>query len=204
MSDEEVFDQLIKDGKDITAEIEIKPQNVQGAEVKPEAPAPQEGAGEVEVIPDSDHALTEFIEMGIQYTDEHARNLRSRGIEVPEVNKPLWEKFAKPFLNRAFWHYFPESDGLEDPRLALLAGGALTAMAVAPSLVGIINYYRAENERQKKRSKDAKAVTQKQVQKEVIKEVAKEAEEEKQKQIEQAIQESPYLKRIKYEQFAGI
>ena len=106
-------------------------------------------------------------------------------------------------VTRAFWHYFPESDGLEDPRLALLAGGALTTMAVAPSLVGIINYYRAENEKQK-RSKDAKMVTQKQVQKEVIKEVAKEAEEEKQKQIEQAIQESPYLKRIKYEQFAGI
>jgi len=202
MSDEEVFDQLVKDAKDITAEIEIKPQNA-NAEGKPEAPAPQE-AGGAEVIPESDHALTEFIEMGIQYTDEHAKNLRSRGIEVPEVNKPLWEKFAKPFLNRAFWHYFPESDGLEDPRLALLAGGALTAMAVAPSLVGIINYYRAENEREKRRSKEVNAITQKQVQKEVIKEVAQEAEEEKQRQIEQAIQESPYLKRIKYEEFAGI
>ena len=197
MSDEEIYDQLVKESKDITAEVEIKSQN---AEAKPEAPiSPEEGTGETEVIPDSDHALTEFLNMAINYTDEHAKQLKQRGIEVPEVNKPLWENFGKPLLNRAFWHYFPESDGMDDPRMALIVGGAMTVMAVAPSLIGIVRYYRAENEKQKR-----KAATQKQIQKEQIKEVAKEAEKEKQKRIEQAIQESPYLKKVKYEEIVGL
>ena len=195
MSDEEIYDQLVKESKDITAEVEIKSQN---AEAKPEAPTEEE-TKEVEEISSSPHPLTEFLNMAINYTDEHASKLRFRGIDVPEVNKPLWENFGKPLLNRAFWHYFPESDGMDDPRMALIVGGAMTVMAVAPSLIGIVRYYRAENEKQKK-----KAVTQKQIQKEQIKEVAKEAEKEKQKQIEQAIQESPYLKKVKYEEIVGL
>ncbi|WP_202320196.1 hypothetical protein [Archaeoglobus neptunius] len=200
MSDEEIFEQL--SSKDITADLEIKAESK--AERTEERAEGEGESGEEFEIPDTDHALTEFIEMGIEYTDEHARQLRQRGFEVPEVNKPLWEKFAKPFLNRAFWYFFPESDGMVDPRLALLAGGALTALAVAPSLIGIVRYYRKQDEKEKRRVQNDKPKTIKQAQKEQIKEVAKEAEEEKQKQIEQAIRESPYLKRIKYEEFAGI
>ncbi|WP_290597899.1 MULTISPECIES: hypothetical protein [unclassified Archaeoglobus] len=197
MSDEEIFEQL--SSKDITADLEITDGKVE--ERKGEE---GEGEGEEVEIPDSPHPLTELLDMSINFTDQHAKELQSKGIDVPNVNMPLWENFGKPLLNRAFWYYFPESDGMEDPRIALLAGGALTALAVAPSLVGIVRHYRSQNEKEKRKVQNDKPKTIKQAQREQIKEVAKEAEEERQKQLEQAIKESPYLKKIKYEEFAGI
>lgn len=188
------------EGKDITADIEIK----SGATVNTEREA--EGESTLREIPEEDHGLTEMLEMVINFTDDHARDLQSKGVEVPTVNKPLWENFGKPLLNRAFWYYLPDSNGVDDPRLALVAGGAVTVMAVAPTLVGILRYYRQEEEEDKKNKKinEEKPKTVKQAQKDAVKDAAKQAEMEKQRQLEQAIRESPYLKKIKYEEFAGI
>jgi|GEM_PF-2206343 hypothetical protein len=197
MNDEEIFEQL---NKDITPDLELK---AEGSSERTDAI--REGEEEVDEIeiPDSPHPLTEMLDMTIKYTDEHAEKLRNQGIDVPEVNQPLWENFGKPLLNRAFWYYLPESDGMDDPKVALVVGGGLTAFAVAPALIGIVRYYRSQD-KERKRIQNDRPKTVKQAQKEMIKEVAKESEDEKQKQIEQAIQESPYLKRIKYEEFAGI
>lgn len=196
MSDEEAF--KILESKDITADIEIK------GETQPKETVEGEVEGEIREIPEEDHGLTELLEMVINFTDDHARELQRKGFEVPTVNKPLWENFGKPLLNKAFWFYLPEGDHVDDPRIALIAGSAVTVMAVAPSLVGIVKHYRKQEEDEKKKIREEKVKTVKQVQKEAVKEAAKQAEMEKQKQLEQAMRESPYLKKVKYEEVIGL
>ncbi len=150
---EDAIEELL--AKDVTPDLEIR------------AEAEEEKEEEIKEKKKEPHGLTELLNMAINYTDEHARKLRAKGIEVPEVNMPLWENFGKPLLNQAFWHYFPDTDGLDDPRLALLAGGAVTTMAVAPTLLGIVRYYRAENEKRKKRTIEKKETEEEQKAEEV-------------------------------------
>jgi len=176
--------------KDITEELMISKEKE--AEKKVEILETEEEKKEF-AVPDEDHALTELLNLAINYTDEHAKKLRSEGAEIPEVNKALWESFGKPLLNRAFWYYFPSEESIEDPRISLIIGGGITAITVAPALFGIIRHYRSKEEELEELKE-----------KERVKKEVKKAEEEIREEIEKSEEESKLEKRIKYENIIGI
>ena len=141
MSDNE-FEALEK--KDITPDIII-------AESK--EPAEHEKKEDKKEIPDKDHPLVELISGFMDYTNDHVNKLKREGVEIPEINKGAFEGFLKPFLNKACWHYLPETEAVEDPRICLAVGAGGLALISAPTLIGIWNYYNKRKPKQFKQPK---------------------------------------------------
>jgi len=129
--------------KDVTPDLIIQDE--------PEEQPQQEQQKQEKQIPDKDHPIAEIIGEFIDYTNKHVQKLRKEGYDIPEINKNIYDDFLKGFLNKALWHYLPDTgESLEDPKLCAVIGAGGLALITAPTLIGIWNYY---NKRKPKQSK---------------------------------------------------
>jgi hypothetical protein len=146
--------------KDITLDLEIKAEPV------------EEGAEETEEKEErGDHPAVVLLDMAVKQSVEMCKKNR-----LPPPNMKFYNEFSKPFLNEAFWHYFPSGDLPDSPRVALFLGVAGLGLAYIPTIMAY--YSRMKEERDKRwqpRQKEAKE--------------AKEAKEEKERKAEEQEQE---------------
>jgi len=93
--------------------------------------------------PKGDHPAISILDMAIRQSGAY---LKGRGL--PPANNDVYENFSKPFLNEALWHYLPEGNLPDDPRIALALGVAGLGLAFAPTMIAI---YQKQEEEEKRR-----------------------------------------------------
>ncbi|MCQ1538584.1 hypothetical protein FTO68_06240 [Methanocalculus taiwanensis] len=92
-----------------------------------------------------DHPAIALLDMAISTGADYCKKER-----LPPPNTAVYDGFSRPFLNSAFWHYFPDGSVPDDPRLGLVAGLAGLALACAPPAMAI---YKREEEKKKQKEK---------------------------------------------------
>jgi len=126
--------------KDITPDLEIKAESTEGAEETEE----KEERG--------DHPAVVLLDMAVKQSVEMCKK---NGLPPP--NMKFYNEFSRPFLNEAFWHYFPSGDLPDSPRVALFLGVAGLGLAYIPTIMAY--YSRMKEEKRKPpRQKEAKDV----------------------------------------------
>ncbi|WP_290595839.1 MULTISPECIES: hypothetical protein [unclassified Archaeoglobus] len=188
-------DELEFESKDITDDIILK---VTTDEEKEDAEAEEAGEEKPEKIPEEDHPAIALLDLAVKQSVEFCK---SQGL--PEPNMAIYENFSRPFLNKAFWHYLPEGDLPDDPKLALLLGIAGLGFAYIPTIMAFWKKQKEEAE-VKAEKQDRKPKPKPVQEKEELREKAREAEKEKQEQMKQNEELPPIAKRLQYESFAGI
>ena len=72
----------------------------------------------------------------------------------PAPNQTVYRNFSRPFLNTTMWHYFPDGNVPDDPRIALALGAAGLGLAFAPVLMEV---YRRRKEEENKEPEEREA-----------------------------------------------
>ncbi len=114
---EEKRDDAIEEllARDVTPDLEIK------AEV-------EEVEEEPEIL--EDHPGIALLDMAFEQSIEYCGKNN-----LPPPNTKVYQDFSRPFLNKAFWHYFPEGNLPDSPKVALLLGVAGLGMAYIPTIM---------------------------------------------------------------------
>ena len=147
--------------KDITPDLEIKAEPVEeGAEEITEEKEEKEERG--------DHPGVVLLDMAVKQSVEMCKK---NGLPPP--NMKFYNEFSKPFLNEAFWHYFPSGELPDSPRVALFLGVAGLGLAYIPTIMAY--YSRMKEEKDKRRQPRQRE--------------AKEANEERENRLEEKGQE---------------
>lgn len=102
-----------------------------GGPVDPPAASAAESKG--------DHPAISILDMAVRQSGVY---LQKQGL--PPANNDVYENFSKPFLNTACWHYLPDGDLPDDPRIALALGVAGLGLAFLPTALAV--YQRKEEE----------------------------------------------------------
>lgn len=129
------------DKKDITYDILIDDLLDEGGEGRGRGgPAELPAASAAEK---GNHPAITILDMAVKQSGAY---LRKQGL--PPANNDVYEDFSKPFLNTAAWHYLPEGNLPDDPRIALALGVAGLGLAFAPTLIAV---YQKKEEEEKRR-----------------------------------------------------
>lgn len=112
---EENLEELLT--KDVTPDLEIKTE-VEEEEKEEEL---------------RDHPGVILLDMAVEQSVEFCKKN-----DLPPPNTKVYRDFSRPFLNKAFWHYFPDGELPDNPKVALLLGLAGIGIAYIPT---IIAYY---------------------------------------------------------------
>lgn len=129
------------DKKDITYDIliddllEEDEGRGRGGPVDPPAASAAESKG--------DHPAISILDMAVRQSGVY---LQKQGL--PPANNDVYENFSKPFLNEAAWHYLPEGNLPDDPRIALALGVAGLGLAFLPTALAV---YQKKEEEEKRR-----------------------------------------------------
>lgn len=97
-----------------------------------------------------DHPFLAALDMAVETSEEF---IRKEGLPAP--NTKIYTGFSRPFLNKAMWHYLPEGDLPDDPKVALALGAGGLALAYLPTLLAL-NERRKNQEREEKKEKSQK------------------------------------------------
>lgn len=130
------------DKKDITYDILIDDLLEEGGE-RPDRGGPAEPPAASAAEPKGDHPAISILDMAVRQSGVY---LRKQGL--PEANNDIYESFSKPFLNTAAWHYLPEGNLPDDPRIALALGVAGLGLAFLPT--AIVVYQKKEEEERRR------------------------------------------------------
>lgn len=130
------------DSKDITYDILIDDLLEEGGE-RPDRGGPAEPPA-ASAAEKGDHPALTILDMAVNQSGVY---LRKQGL--PAANNDIYESFSKPFLNTAAWHYLPEGNLPDDPRIALALGVAGLGLAFAPTLIAV--YHQKKEEEEKRR-----------------------------------------------------
>ena len=138
---EEKKDDAIEEllSKDVTPDLEIK-------EVEEEKEKPE--------IPSEDHPGVVVLDMAIEQSVEFCRKN-----SLPPPNTKIYEDFSRPFLNKAFWYYFPDGELPDNPKIALLLGVSGIGIAYLPTIMAYYDRKRKKIEKstEKKEAEEQKA-----------------------------------------------
>lgn len=192
-------DELEFESKDITDDVVLKVTTDEEKGPK-EAEAEETEEEPEKEIPEEDHPAITLLDMAFNQSIEFCKAQK-----LPEPNKAVYENFSRPFLNKAFWHYLPEGDLPDDPKLALLLGFAGLGFAYIPTIMAFWRKQKEKEEAKADETKQRQKPKPKPVkEKEELRQKAREAEKEKQEQIRQNEELPPIAKKLQYESFAGI
>ena len=125
---EEKKDDAIEEllAKDVTPDLEIRAE-VEKVEEEPE------------IL--EDHPGIALLDMAFGQSIEYCRKNN-----LPPPNIKVYQDFSRPFLNKAFWYYFPEGNLPDSPKVALLLGVAGLGMAYIPTIMAYYDRKRKEVE----------------------------------------------------------
>lgn len=118
--------------KDITADIILSDADI-GGEDRP--------AGEPAAADRGDHPVVTILDMAVNTGSDYCR---SEGLPAP--NTAVYQNFSRPFMNQAMWHYLPDGNIPDDPRIALAVGVGGLVLAFAPTLMELQRRRSEENE----------------------------------------------------------
>lgn len=96
-----------------------------------------------------DHPLLALIDIGIKTSEGYLK-----GEGLPGPNTALYDGFSRPFLNTALWHYMPDGEIPDDPRIALALGVGGLALAFTPTLIAVKDRAEKEKRREKEKEKE--------------------------------------------------
>ncbi|RXE56411.1 hypothetical protein ABH15_10020 [Methanoculleus taiwanensis] len=103
-----------------------------------------------------DHPVLAILDMAVSTGADYCRKTA-----LPPPNTSVYEHFSKPFLNTALWHYFPDGNVPDDPRIALAVGVGGLALAFTPALLELhrrrqeeAEYGEEDGEKEEKRIKN--------------------------------------------------
>ncbi len=112
--------------KDVTPDLEIKAE-------------PEEVKEEPETL--EDHPGITLLDMAFEQSSEYCKKNN-----LPPPNAKVYQDFSRPFLNKAFWHYFPEGNLPDSPKVALLLGVTGLGLAYIPTIIAYYDRKRKEVE----------------------------------------------------------
>lgn len=98
-----------------------------------------------------DHPAVTILDMAVKQSAEYLQKQN-----LPPANNAVYESFSKPFLNTALWHYLPDGDLPDDPRIALALGVGGLGLAFAPTLIALHQKKEEENMREKQENQRRK------------------------------------------------
>jgi len=128
------------DRKDITYDILIDDLLEEGEGRGLGGPAEPPAASAAEK---GNHPAITILDMAVKQSGAY---LRKQGL--PAANNDVYENFSKPFLNTAAWHYLPEGNLPDDPRIALALGVAGLGLAFLPTAIAV---YQKKEEEERRR-----------------------------------------------------
>jgi len=99
--------------------------------------------------PQGDHAVVTLLDMAIETGGDY---LKKEG--YPPPNDSIYKHFSRPFLNKAAWHYLPDEQLPDDPKIALLLGVGGLVLAFAPTLMEV--YKRRQEEEKEEQIEEQK------------------------------------------------
>ena len=120
--------------KDITPDLEIIDE--------------EEKEEKKEIEEKGDHPAVILLDMAVEQSAEMCKKNK-----LPPPNMKFYSEFSRPFLNKAFWYYFPSGELPDSPKLALLLGVAGLGLAYIPTIVA---YYSKNKNREKEENKEKK------------------------------------------------
>ncbi len=141
-SDEKEKGDLPENNKDITAD--LLDFDISDDDDQIGSPEGSEGPEEK-----GDHPAIALLDMAISTGADYCKKER-----LPPPNTAVYDGFSRPFLNSAFWHYFPDGSVPDDPRLGLVAGLAGLALACAPPAMALYNREEEKKKALEKKRKD--------------------------------------------------